>query len=504
MTAKYRLSTGDREFFQLVLQTARANPFMEERRQFNMQLSGLAAGINASEHNKKGVNTVRERFRRLETAGRDNFSQYVTEDELLLKKAAIFDFFHCFNAHFDRHIADQLQAGAKPVKVPFRDEAFAYLHRKGYSDEEKRRAFALTFQLWRAYYFIVRTLVGRSSLMKKLRQRLWNNVFTHNIDFYLQYLWNRMEDFSTIIAGETGTGKGTAAMAIGRSGFIPFDEINSRFVESFAQSFVTLNLSQFPEALIESELFGHKKGAFTGAVDDHEGVLQRCSRYGAIFLDEIGEVSFPIQIKLLKVLEERLFSPVGSHEIHRFEGRIIAATNRDLDELVGKGVMRSDFYYRLCSDIITVVPLRDRIKDDPRELDDLLGVIVTKILGVNAPEAIDHLRGLIVEQLGLNYDWPGNVRELAQCVRRLLLNKRYEILPAGGDGRSSQFALDLDQGNIDAQTLVRRYCNLLYGRFGTFGEVARRTKLDRRTVKKYIAAYNQQNRANSGNEISKT
>jgi len=302
--------------------------------------------------------------------------------------------------------------------------------RKGYSDEEKRRAFALTFQLWRAYYFIVRTLVGRSSLMKKLRQRLWNNVFTHNIDFYLQYLWNRMEDFSTIIAGETGTGKGTAAMAIGRSGFIPFDEINSRFVESFAQSFVTLNLSQFPEALIESELFGHKKGAFTGAVDDHEGVLQRCSRYGAIFLDEIGEVSFPIQIKLLKVLEERLFSPVGSHEIHRFEGRIIAATNRDLDELVGKGVMRSDFYYRLCSDIITVVPLRDRIKDDPRELDDLLGVIVTKILGVNAPEAIDHLRGLIVEQLGLNYDWPGNVRELAQCVRRLLLNKRYEILPA--------------------------------------------------------------------------
>ncbi len=111
-------------------------------------------------------------------------------------------------------------------------------------------------------------------------------------------------------------------------------------------------------------------------MEDHQGIFQRCSRYGAIFLDEIGEVSYPIQIKLLKVLEERLYSPVGSHEIHRFDGRIIAATNRPIDELVMKGLMRSDFYYRLCSDIITVAPLRDRIKDDPHELDDLLNVIV--------------------------------------------------------------------------------------------------------------------------------
>jgi DNA-binding NtrC family response regulator len=495
MTAKYQLSTRDRDFFQLVERAARANPFMEERRQANIQLSGLSDEFSELEQNQKGVETVRERFKRLEEAGRDNFNQYVVKDQRLLKNATIFDFFHCFTKHFDRHISDQLNAGAKPIKVIFRDEAFAYLHQKGYSDEEKLRAFALTFQIWRAYYFIVRNLVGRSSVMRKLRQSLWNNVFTHSIDFYIQYLWNRMEDFSTIITGETGTGKGTAAIAIGRSGFIPFDEKNSCFIESFAQSFVTLNLSQFPEALIESELFGHKKGAFTGAVDDHEGVLQRCSQYGAIFLDEIGEVSFPIQIKLLKVLEERLYSPVGSHEIHRFDGRIIAATNRAIDELVRNGLMRSDFYYRLCSDIITVAPLRDRIKDDPHELNDLLNVIVTKILGVETPEVVDQLRSLIVEQLGLDYDWPGNVRELAQCVRRLLLNQIYQVLPVAGDGRSSQFAIDLDHGNIDAQTLVRRYCNSLYRRFGTYGEVARRTKLDRRTVKKYVTDYNRDSKA---------
>jgi len=269
-------------------------------------------------------------------------------------------------------------------------------------------------------------------------------------------------------------------------------------MENFTQSFVTLNLSQFPEALIESELFGHRKGAFTGAVEDHAGILQRCSHHGAIFLDEIGEVSHPIQIKLLKVLEERRFSPVGSHEVYRFDGRIVAATNRPVDDLVTNGIMRSDFYYRLCSDIITVAPLRDRIKDDPHELEDLLSVIVTKILGVEAPEVVDRLRSLIFAQIGLDYAWPGNVRELAQCVRRLLLNQRYKGLPAEGTGRSSRFVMDLAKGSIDAQTLVKRYCHSLYRRHGTYGEVARRTKLDRRTVKKYITDYIQAFNAQGG------
>lgn len=491
MTAKYQLNTVDRGFFRLVEQAALANPFTEARRQINRQLSGLSDEFSEPEQNEKGVKSVRERFRRLEETGRDDFNHYVAKDQRLLKNAVMFDFFHCFIQQFDRHILKQLEAGARPIKVTFADEAFAYLHRKGYTDDEKRRAFALTFQVWRAYYFIFRNLAGRSASMKKLRQSLWNNVFTHRIDFYIQYLWNRMEDFSTIISGETGTGKGTAAMAIGRSGYIPFDEKSGRFVESFAQSFVALNLSQFSEALIESELFGHKKGAFTGAVDDHEGVFQRCSQYGAIFLDEIGEISYPIQIKLLKVLEERLYSPVGSHEIHRFDGRIIAATNRPLDDLVMNGRMRSDFYYRLCSDIITVAPLRDRIKDDPGELEDLLNVIVGKILGAETAEVVAHLSKLIVEQLGVAYEWPGNVRELAQCVRRLLLNEKYEGLPAERAGRSSRFVMDLDQGTIDAQTVVRRYCHSLYRRYGTYGEVARRTKLDRRTVKKYITDYSQ-------------
>jgi DNA-binding NtrC family response regulator len=492
MAAKLRLSVGDRKFFKLVQRAALVNPFTEERSLINRQLSGLPDDHSETEHNQKGVYEVRRRVKRLEDAGRDNFNGYVSEDKMLLKRAYIFDFFHCFIGHFDRHIQKQLNSGDHPVTVSFSDEAFSYLDRKGYTAEEKLRAIGLTFQVWRAFYFIVRNLVGRSASMRKLRESLWNNVFTYSMEFYTQHLWQRMEDFSTIITGETGTGKGTAAMAIGRSGYIPFDEKKKCFKKNFVRSFVTLNLSQFPETLIESELFGHKKGAFTSAVEEHQGIFHKCSKYGSIFLDEISEVSHPIQIKLLKVIEERVFSPVGSHRINRFDGRVIAATNRPIEHLVAEGMMRPDFYYRLCSDVITVPPLRDRIKDDRAELDDLLTVIVTKTLGTDSADIVGQLRQLIDKQLGPEYDWPGNVRELAQCVRRLLLNQTYTGFKKPlGEGASCPSIYE-ETGEIDAQSLVKKYCCSLYQRYGTYGEVARRTKLDRRTVKKYITDYRQQ------------
>jgi transcriptional regulator with PAS, ATPase and Fis domain len=296
-----------------------------------------------------------------------------------------------------------------------------------------------------------------------------------------------MEDFSTMLLGETGTGKGAAAAAIGQSGFIQFDEKKNSFVESFAGGFKTLNLSQFPEALIESELFGHRKGAFTGAVEAHEGILARCSPRGAIFLDEIGDVSVPVQIKLLHVLQERTFSPVGSHEKLRFRGRIIAATNKPLDELRAGGQFRDDFFYRLCSDIITVPPLRQRIAEDPAEVDDLVALIVRRITGEVTPEIPAMVRRVIDESLGSNYAWPGNVRELEQAVRRILLTRHYD-----GDVGSAepdlcrQLQAGLADGSMNAETLLSGYCALLYERHGTYEEVARCTDLDRRTVKAYI------------------
>jgi transcriptional regulator with GAF, ATPase, and Fis domain len=323
--------------------------------------------------------------------------------------------------------------------------------------------------------------------MKSLRLHLWNNIFTHDIDFYNRYLWNKMEDFSTLLLGETGTGKGTAALAIGRSGFIPLDKRKKTFEESFTRSFVSLNLSQFPETLIESALFGHRKGAFTGAIENSQGVFDQCSPYGSILLDEIGEISKPIQIKLLQVLQEREFTPVGSQKKNRFAGRVITATNRPLNKLRGEGIFRDDFYYRLCSDVIVVPPLRQRMAEDASELDRLLDITIAKLIGRPASKLTVKIRDIIDSSLGPEYLWPGNVRELEQCVRRIFLKGRYAGDEAAVDLDLAQTLINgIDQGNIDSYQLTSGYCYLLYQRHQTFEEVARRTGLDRRTVKKYI------------------
>src|ERR1017187_4112192 len=259
------------------------------------------------------------------------------------------------------------------------------------------------------------------------------------------------------------------------------------FAESFTRGFVSLNLSQFPETLIESELFGHRKGAFTGAVEEHEGVLARCSPHGAILLDEIGDATIPVQIKLLQVLQERTFSPVGSHEKKRFRGRVIAATNRALDQLRATGQFRDDFYYRLCSDVITVPPLRQRITEDGRELDDLVTHLVLRLTGETSPEAVSMVQAALDTGLGRNYPWPGNVRELEQAVRRILLTRQYTgDLKAVAPDLRSQLVAGVEHGTLDADAVLSGYCQLLYERHGTYEEVARRTNLDRRTVKAYL------------------
>ena len=227
----------------------------------------------------------------------------------------------------------------------------------------------------------------------------------------------------------------------------------------------------------------------TGAVEHHEGIFSRGSASGALFLDEIGEVSIPVQIKLLQVLQERTFSPVGSHEELRFEGRVIAATNSPIDTLRARGVFRDDFFYRLSSDVITLPPLRQRLAEDLRELDDLTDFTVARTLGGASPEVSESVRAVLRRDLPRNYPWPGNVRELEQAIRRILLTGSYTG-EAAPDASNTLAALlnAVETGSCDARELVTRYVALLYERLGSYEEVARTTKLDRRTVKKYVQA----------------
>jgi DNA-binding NtrC family response regulator len=286
--------------------------------------------------------------------------------------------------------------------------------------------------------------------------------------------------------GETGTGKGAAAAAIGLSGFIPFEPKRSAFAHGFRESFVPIHLNEYPESLFESEIFGHRKGAFTGAVDNHEGVLARCKPHGTVFFDEIGEATLPVQVKLLRVLQDRVYAPVGSRERQRFSGRIVAATHRSLSELRAEGAMRDDFYYRLCSNVIEVPPLRVRIAEAPSELDELVSHLCTRITGSGGAELASEVVAALQRDLGARYAFPGNVRELEQCVRRVLINGSCVRDEKIASGKGSALGARLERGELDAESLLDLYCALLYARSSSYVEVARITGLDRRTVKKHV------------------
>lgn len=480
------MDIDEREFFAKIKQAAFSNPFGEERSIVDLELTGLTTVTSNSEILACLKTKVAKKIAGVVQRQPGGIAGLSDQDRVLLRYGILFSLFHTYCDAYDRLIEEQTRVGATPCRVAFASDALAAFADFGFSRQEALRYFALFFQMRRAFYFIS-GIAGKSQCIRELRSSLWENIFTKDIKVYDQYLWNRMEDFSTMLLGETGTGKGLAAAAIGRSGFIPFNEKTGAFNESFTQAFIAINLSQYPEQLIESELFGHTKGAFTGAVEAHKGVFSRCSPCGAIFLDEIGDVSIPVQIKLLQVLQERFFTPVGSHRLERFQGRVIAATNRDLRKLREQREFRDDFYYRLCSDIIEVPPLRQRLAEDPGEIDEILAFIIKRILGRVSTEILQMVKDFLTSNQPKDYAWPGNVRELEQCVRRVLLRNTYDWpRPEPVGNAIAVITKRIESGSISAQEMLSDYCRILYDRLGTYEAVAKTTQLDRRTVKKHI------------------
>lgn len=482
-----QLPVEDKEFLRILVEFAFSNPFEKRSLELAYAIAGgsYPAGEELSGH---VFEAVKGRLDRVTANGRLNWTHFTGEDKELVRVALLHDSYYRCYPEFDRLIRQQIANGCQETSVSFAEETMLMLRKRGFSAADSVRYFSLYYQLRRAWYFINHGLIGQSNSMEVLRSHLWRSVFTSFPGLYEQVMWNRMEDFSTFLVGETGTGKGTAAAAIGRSGFIPYMEKKGRFAESFTDNFIEINLSQFPEAIIESELFGHRKGAFTGAVDHHRGVFSRCSPHGSIFLDEIGDVSIPIQIKLLKVLEERTFTAVGGHETLQFKGRIITATNRPFSELKQQNIFRDDFYYRLCSNVIYVPTLRQQIAEDPSTLIALLKHAIRRITGEPLPALLDQVLAVFNSEVGRDYDWPGNVRELEQAVRSILLTKHYVRDRSRAAGYEFDFHRAVDAESLDAQGLVSGYCRILYEKYGTYEKVAQITNLDPRTVKKHIVS----------------
>jgi two-component system, NtrC family, response regulator PilR len=214
---------------------------------------------------------------------------------------------------------------------------------------------------------------------------------------------------TVIITGESGTGKELVARAVHACS------------QRTADPFVSINCGAFPETLLESELFGYVKGAFTGANQNKRGLFELANG-GTIFLDEISEMSLSMQVKLLRVLQERTVRPLGGGSETPIDVRVIAATNRDLDALVAEGQFREDLYYRLRVIPITVPPLRERGEDVillARHFLRKFSHQMNKRVLELAPESLDVLRG---------YDWPGNVRVLENTIERSVAMADSELL----------------------------------------------------------------------------
>jgi DNA-binding NtrC family response regulator len=342
--------------------------------------------------------------------------------------------------------------------------------------------FACLYQVRRAFLHIFTYLIGTSMRAAELRADVWRSIFTRDLRRYRRSLFARMNDITTLIVGPTGTGKELVARAIALSHYIPFDERTRRFAAAVPTLFSGLNLSAMSPSLIESELFGHRKGAFTGALADREGWLEACSASGSVFLDEVGELDPSIQVKLLRVLQTRSFQRLGDTTTRHFAGKIIAATNRDL---AATGEFRRDFYYRLCSDVITTPSLREQLGEralsardvDESELRHLVLHVATTVAGAEEAATIagDVMR-VIAKRLGPGYPWNGNFRELEQCVRSVVVRGDYSPAP---DTPREPAALD---GSMSEEELLRWYTSLVYQQTGSYQEVARRLGIDRRTV----------------------
>jgi transcriptional regulator of acetoin/glycerol metabolism len=445
--ADFRLSPEERALCALIREACVANHFSADRPRPGKKTSGIT-GAPA---------TVAALVGRMEEKNSADLNRYEGQDRELVFFAFLFDIFNRFMDDFDRHIIAQAASGDRILPVDFANKAFAHFKKRGFSREDGARFFEIFFQLRRANYFIEKQFAGKSPCMQKLRTSLWDTIFTHDPLFYKQHLIHRMNDFSMLITGETGTGKYAAASAIGMSGYIPFNEKSGSFSESFTKTFVSIKLSRFPEALIESELFGRKKGAVPEAINAYQGIFNACNRYGSILLDEIDATPIHVQAKLLKVINERTFSPVGSHERQRFSGRVIASTNKDLFELRKKGLFRDDFYSRLCSDILRMPTLAERISENPAELENHIEHFIRNITGSLNTDLMQTVKKIIQEDPGIDYSWPGNMLELEQHIRAIIINGTplSEQMPPSTDAANT-LVREMRKEDITANDLLSR------------------------------------------------
>ena len=280
-------------------------------------------------------------------------------------------------------------------------------------------------------------------------------------------------DSGVMITGETGTGKELVARAI------------HNLSRRKDKQFVPINCGAFPETLLESELFGYERGAFTGAVQSRAGKIEYADK-GTLFLDEIEAMAAPMQVKLLRVLQQREVERLGGNRRAKIDMRVITASNVDLTLCLARGTLREDFYYRINVIPIQLPPLRDRLEDLPLLIDHILGrhpVAKEKNIKQLAPQVLDQMLG---------YNWPGNIRELENILERAIVKCRGEVIDTVDLPAAPQRVVDSYHAkNGDREISLRQWLSssekdylrsLLIKYKGSISSTAKEAKVDNKTL----------------------
>ena len=494
-------SAADKHFARALSHLAYSNPFLPERMECEREALGADFQTFGSvwslqgefENANPNVVKIVARAQALAEAARERLTRLSgssPEDLALFEDVAIFLLYHQYVEKFFTEIKKSDGGdGRMAFYKNFRYDAERFLKPMGAAVPlvEIPHFFACFYQLARAFYHIFHLIAGGSTAAAKLRAAAWQSVFTHDMRRYRRGLFAKMSDMTTLVTGPSGTGKDLVAKSIGFSRYIPFDETAMKFANGFAADYFAVNIPSLSATLIESELFGHARGAFTGAAGDHKGWLEQTTPLGSVFLDEIGDLDINLQTKLLRVLQSREFHRVGESAPRRFEGKIIAATNRDLAKEISRGQFRQDLYFRLCSDVIRTPSLAELLGGSADELRNVVAFAARGIAGEREADAVaEESFAWIEKNLGLGYAWPGNFRELEQCLRNLVIRKHYVPATTAELAPREALAQDMLAGALTADELLRCYAALVHAETGNLQETARRLDLDWRTVKAKI------------------
>jgi DNA-binding NtrC family response regulator len=281
-------------------------------------------------------------------------------------------------------------------------------------------------------------------------------------------------DSSILIVGETGTGKELVARAIHASS------------KRMGRPFVPINCGAIPESLMESEMFGHEKGSFTGAVRPKKGLIEIVEG-GTLFLDEVGEISPKMQVDLLRVLQEKAFYRVGGVEPIRVDFRLISATHRDLNQQIAQGGFRQDFFYRINVISLRVPPLRERKEDIPLLVNHFIQHFAQET-NREVDSVTDEAMSLLVE-----YDWPGNIRELENVIERAVVTSRKRSI--GSDAfeylKPQGTCISIDSQPRSLEDVEKCHIQLILDEEGwNISRAAKVLGVDRTTLHKKIRKYN--------------